>query len=88
MKTSNSKYSHPMNLTDSYQLRDEDIENFERNGFVRLLRVFSSKTLSSIRETVDALVEADDKVPLEDDSAYQAAFTQVSLQMFLAIVQC
>lgn len=61
----------------TYPLSEDDIHSYRDKGFVRLPNVFSASTLNHYRPTMSLEVAKADKTPLEDDSDYQKAFTQV-----------
>ena len=52
---------------------------YRESGFVRLRNVFDSATLAHYTPTVSLEVARADQTPLEEDSDYQKAFTQVLL---------
>ena len=60
-----------------YLLSEESIHKYQASGFVRLQNVFSATTLAHYRPTMSLEVANADKTPLEEDSDYQKAFTQV-----------
>ena len=60
-----------------YRLSKHSIESYQRDGFVSLPAVFNEATLSHYKPTMSLEVSKADKTPLEDDSDYQKAFTQV-----------
>ena len=62
-----------------YQLQEEQIKCYRESGFVRLRSVFDDATLAHYTPTVSLEVAHADKTPLEEDSDYQKAFTQVLL---------
>lgn len=62
-----------------YQLNEEQIRCYQDSGFVRLPNVFNAATLAHYGPTVSLEVAHADKTPLEEDSDYQKAFTQVLL---------
>ena len=62
-----------------YQLQEEEIKCYRESGFVRLRNVFDYATLAHYTPTVSLEVARADKTPLEEDSDYQKAFTQVLL---------
>ena len=62
-----------------YQLQEEQIKCYRESGFVRLQNVFDNATLAHYTPTVSLEVAHADKTPLEEDSDYQKAFTQVLL---------
>lgn len=62
-----------------YQLQEENIRCYRDSGFVRLPNVFDHTTLAHYTPTVSLEVANADKTPLEEDSDYQKAFTQVLL---------
>ena len=68
---------HP--LHSPYQLLDTQIHSYRDAGFVRLSNVFDAATLAHYTPTMSLEVSKADKTPLEDDSDYQKAFTQVLL---------
>ena len=62
-----------------YQLQEEQIKCYGDSGFVRLRSVFDHATLAHYTPAVSLEVAHADKTPLEEDSDYQKAFTQVLL---------
>lgn len=62
-----------------YQLQEEQVKRYRESGFVRLRSVFDEATLAHYTPTVSLEVAHADKTPLEEDSDYQKAFTQVLL---------
>lgn len=60
-----------------YQLQEEQIRCYRDSGFVRLPNVFNHTTLAHYTPAVSLEVANADKTPLEEDSDYQKAFTQV-----------
>ena len=62
-----------------YKLNEEQIRCYQDSGFVRLPNVFNAATLAHYGPTVSLEVAQADKTPLEEDSDYQKAFTQVLL---------
>lgn len=60
-----------------YALSQESINSYQDSGFVKLQNVFSTATLEHYRPTMSLEVAKADKTPLEEDSDYQKAFTQV-----------
>lgn len=62
-----------------YHLDEKQIRCYQESGFVRLPNVFNAATLAHYGPTVSLEVAHADKTPLEEDSDYQKAFTQVLL---------
>ena len=62
-----------------YQLRPDQVTNYRNTGFVRLPKVFDATTLAHYHPTLSLEVANADKTPIEEDSDYQKAFTQVLL---------
>ena len=61
-----------------YTLQEDQIRCYREAGFVRLPNVFDAGTLAHYTPTMSLEVANADKTPLEEDSDYQKAFTQVS----------
>ena len=66
-----------IDIDSPYQLREDDITGYRNSGFVRLPAVFDASTLARYHPTLSLEVANADKTPLEEDSDYQKAFTQV-----------
>lgn len=62
-----------------HHLNENQIRYYQESGFVRLPNVFNAATLAHYGPTVSLEVAHADKTPLEEDSDYQKAFTQVLL---------
>ncbi|KAK9809931.1 hypothetical protein WJX72_001892 [[Myrmecia] bisecta] len=60
-----------------YTLTAEDVRSYHHNGFARFKNVLAPRVLDHYGATIDSEVQVADKTPLEDDKAYQQAFTQV-----------
>lgn len=67
----------PADLDAPFQLTQEQIEAYQRDGFVKLKGVLSPETLARYAVHIRAEVDKADKTPLEDDPAYAAAFVQI-----------
>ncbi|KAL3148398.1 hypothetical protein ABBQ38_013855 [Trebouxia sp. C0009 RCD-2024] len=61
-----------------YHLDEKQIRCYQESGFVRLPNVFNAATLAHYGPTVSLEVAHADKTPLEEDSDYQKAFTQIT----------
>lgn len=66
-----------VNIHSPYHLQEAQIQSYRDFGFVRLRDVFDAATLAHYTPTMSLEVAKADKTPLEDDSDYQKAFTQV-----------
>lgn len=66
-----------VDLDSPYQLREDHITEYKNSGFVRLPAVFDASTLARYHPTLSLEVANADKTPLEEDSDYQKAFTQI-----------
>ena len=67
-------------LNQPYELTEAAIEQFRRDGFVRLEKVLAADTLADYAPEINRLVDANHKnkdVPLEERSLYDQAFIQV-----------
>ena len=62
-----------------YPLSDTQVQSYKDSGFVRLPVVFDAQTLAHYTPTMSLEVAKADKAPLEEDSDYQKAFTQVQM---------
>lgn len=74
-----SQQDSKVDIHSPYQLRQEQIRCYRESGFVRLPNVFDAATLAHYSPSVSLGVANADKTPLEEDSDYQKAFTQVLL---------
>eukprot|EP00884_Botryococcus_braunii_P022350 jgi/Botrbrau1/879/Bobra.0167s0004.1 len=66
-----------VDLDSPYSLTQESIDFYRTHGYVRLKNVFNAATLEYYGDAITRYVKATEHPPLEDDSAYAAAFTQV-----------
>ncbi len=62
-----------------YRLSDTQVQSYKDSGFLRLPGVFDTQTLAHYTPTMSLEVAKADKAPLEEDSDYQKAFTQVHM---------
>lgn len=62
-----------------YPLSDTQVQSYKDCGFVRLPSVFDAQTLAHYTPTMSLEVAKADRAPLEEDSDYQKAFTQVQI---------
>ncbi|DBB13639.1 TPA: hypothetical protein ACH3X3_000659 [Trebouxia sp. C0006] len=60
-----------------YRLSDTQVQSYKDSGFLRLPGVFDTQTLAHYTPTMSLEVAKADKAPLEEDSDYQKAFTQI-----------
>lgn len=60
-------------------LSDTQVQSYKDSGFVRLPGVFDAQTLAHYTPTMSLEVAKADQAPLEEDSDYQKAFTQVQM---------
>ena len=74
-----SQKDSTVDIHSPYQLRQKQIRCYRDSGFVRLPNVFDAATLAHYSPSVSLGVANADKTPLEEDSDYQKAFTQVML---------
>lgn len=65
-----------------YPLSDTQVQSYKDSGFVRLPGVFDAQTLAHFTPTMSLEVARADKAPLEEDSDYQKAFTQVQMACY------
>lgn len=67
----------PADIHIPYHLLEDHIQSYRDAGFVRLPHVFDPATLAHYTPTMSLEVAKADKTPLEEDSDYQKAFTQI-----------
>jgi len=68
----------PFDLDDPYALGNDSIDDFRRNGFVRLKQVFAPEELQHYGAEIERLTVAKQARPLEERSTYGKAFLQVT----------
>ena len=66
-----------VNINSRFGLRKSDIESYQEHGFVKLTGVFNEATLAHYGPEMSLEVKQADDAPLQQDPAYQQAFTQV-----------
>ncbi|DBB04453.1 TPA: hypothetical protein ACH3X1_012556 [Trebouxia sp. C0004] len=76
MQTSEHEHIH-VRIHSPYPLSDTQVQSYKDSGFVRLPGVFDAQTLAHYTPTMSLEVAKADKAPLEEDSDYQKAFTQI-----------
>ena len=72
-----TRQASKVDIHSPYTLQEEQIRCYRDAGFVRLPNVFDAGTLAHYTPTMSLEVANADKTPLEEDSDYQKAFTQV-----------
>ena len=75
-----------IDIDSPYLLQEEQVTCYRQSGFVKLPNVFDAATLAHYTPTMSLEVANADKTPLEADSDYQKAFTQVHVAATLALI--
>lgn len=67
-----------VDIDSGYKLSKSDIDFYREQGFVKLSRVFNEDILAHYGPATSVEVRQADDAPLQEDAAYQQAFTQVT----------